>query len=234
MRMILTTGLLLSLTASSYGQTVQIPVVQTFGGRFAVSVPDRGTAHLGSVGRAGEARSQYGLPFMRGSSVGRFTEHSGMTAGVRIVDLHEMDRMILESADSSQSISLRSNSGFDSRSRIAFNDEHSFSRTALRAPAALSSYSRNMVSSRFTTNRKQMPKVQSQRSSSRNSRSSVPQTRRYNKALDPERNWKLGQQAEEAGKAGLAKLHYITAAQHGSVEAKKRLKALATAQVASK
>ncbi|MBM83522.1 MAG: hypothetical protein CMJ78_23430 [Planctomycetaceae bacterium] len=86
--------LLFSQTAS--GQVaVQLPVQGRFSVNTSVSVPDRGTAHLGSIGRAGESRSSFG-PFYRGSSIGLFRDHSGVSTSVFIQDLREMDRMILE------------------------------------------------------------------------------------------------------------------------------------------
>jgi hypothetical protein len=80
------------------GQTVQQPVISQFGVQTAVMVPDRGGVFLGGVKRAGE--SSFNSIFSPiGSSVGRFSEHTGLSAHVFISDLREMDELILEAAD---------------------------------------------------------------------------------------------------------------------------------------
>ncbi|MFT4558735.1 MAG: hypothetical protein ACI92S_004121, partial [Planctomycetaceae bacterium] len=82
---VISTGLTVVYSSESFGQlTVQQPVIQSTGGNFAVSVPDRGGILLGSISRAGESRKSYGLPFTRGSSVGRFSQHSSLSSHVWI------------------------------------------------------------------------------------------------------------------------------------------------------
>jgi hypothetical protein len=76
-------GLTAGFASECFGQlTVQQPVIQSIGGNFAVSVPDRGGILLGSISRAGESRKSYGLPFTRGSSVGRFSQRSSLSSHV--------------------------------------------------------------------------------------------------------------------------------------------------------
>ena len=74
--------------------TLQQPIFSQFSISTTVSVPDRGWAHLGGVKRAFSSRSQHGF-FRPGSSIGHERMYSGMSAGVTIIDLGEMDRMIL-------------------------------------------------------------------------------------------------------------------------------------------
>ena len=82
-------------SSSARGQVVlQQPVVDQFGVNTAVSVPDRGSAALGSVSRAKDGTSTYG-PFPFGSSVGREVDKVGSSVSVYIHDFEEMDRILL-------------------------------------------------------------------------------------------------------------------------------------------
>ena len=68
---LISSGLTVFFSQECFGQlSVQQPVIQSTGGNFAVSVPDRGGILLGSISRAGVSRKSYGFPFLRGSSVG--------------------------------------------------------------------------------------------------------------------------------------------------------------------
>jgi hypothetical protein len=73
---------------------VQQPVFSQFSIGTTVIVPDRGWAHLGSIQRAESSRSSYGCCHP-GSSIGFSRMHTGMSVGVTIINLAEMDRMIL-------------------------------------------------------------------------------------------------------------------------------------------
>lgn len=96
MRPRLLPSLIVLLTAqSAFAQvTVQQPVVSTFGGATTVTVPDRGSMHLGSVNSARSGRVTTG-PFRSGSSMGLDRTGSSMSVGVSIHDLHELDEAIL-------------------------------------------------------------------------------------------------------------------------------------------
>jgi hypothetical protein len=90
--------LLAGREAGAQAITVQQPVVQQFGVRTVVSVPDRGAALRGSVGSAAEARRWNGpLPF--GSSIGRQIAHSSLSVHVTIHDFAAMDAALLSAAD---------------------------------------------------------------------------------------------------------------------------------------
>lgn len=90
--------ILASDTTRAQAITVQQPVVQQFGVRTVVSVPDRGAALLGSVGSAAESRRWNGpLPF--GSSIGRQIAHSSLSVHVTIHDFAAMDAALLSAAD---------------------------------------------------------------------------------------------------------------------------------------
>ena len=95
-----------SLAAHAQNITVQQPAFGRFSVGTTVSVPDRGSAFLGRVARAGEGRKSFG-PFVRGSSVGLFREHSGVSAGVYIHDLREMDAYLLNQGRTTTGLSGR-------------------------------------------------------------------------------------------------------------------------------
>jgi hypothetical protein len=210
-------------------QTIQLPVVHSIGGQVNVMVPDRGGIFLGGIGRAGSSRSSYGFGPFRGSSVGRYTEHIGISSHVYIMDLQAMDRQILDMANSCSCDNSYSRSG------IAFTD---FNRsgpafqavTPARRYFGLSNGGLNngglnnsgriissFYSSTISTNSIAAP-LPARTTSSRE----TPKPRR-SRALDPDHAWQLGQEAEQDGKMIVAKLHYQTAAQYGSVEARQRL-----------
>jgi hypothetical protein len=228
-------GMTFGFGSESFGQlTIQQPVLQSTGGNFAVSVPDRGGILLGSISRAGESRKSYGLPFSRGSSVGRFSQHTSMSSHVWIHDLREMDQMILEMAEKdpqgqrTATISAARRAGVtwsSYRPRRGVSVEHhrpSYSQASQRF--------RPTYGERSRVGRSESP------SSSIRSKTTIEKvaTARRSRALDPAHSYRLGLEAEESGKVSLAKLHYLAAAQYGSVEGARRLRELATQPVASK
>ena len=87
----------LSASPVSAQLTVQQPVFSVNGVTTTVSVPDRGRAHLGSIGRARDSRTSFG-PFRSGSNIGLDREHSGISVGVTIHDFEAMDEYLLSQA----------------------------------------------------------------------------------------------------------------------------------------
>jgi hypothetical protein len=97
-------GLLLPLPAAFAQQlTVQQPSFETFGVGTTVSAPDRGRTSLGGVGRSAASRSMYG-PLRTGTSMGLSSQGSGLSVGVRVHDLDEMDRAALQSGGKSRKL----------------------------------------------------------------------------------------------------------------------------------
>ncbi|MCA9079461.1 MAG: hypothetical protein KDA58_02835 [Planctomycetaceae bacterium] len=84
-------------------QVVQQPVVQQFGVDTAVSVPDRGSAFLGGVSSAQDARTQFGWG-LHGSAIGTARSHSGTDVRVWIHDFEAMDRALLAQPASTTSL----------------------------------------------------------------------------------------------------------------------------------
>jgi hypothetical protein len=81
---------------------VQEPVVEHFSGSTTVSVPDRGRAFVGGVGRSASSSSSYG-PFRANRNFGRSTSGTGVSVHVWIHDFEELDRQALEAAGKSES-----------------------------------------------------------------------------------------------------------------------------------
>jgi hypothetical protein len=230
-------GLTFGFGSESFGQlTVQQPVLQSTGGNFAVSVPDRGEILLGSISRAGESRKSYGLPFSRGSSVGRFSQHSSLSSHVWIHDLRAMDRMILDMAEKDRQGQRTATTAAARRAGLAWSTYEPRRGVSVedRRPSNL------LTSQRFRSNSAGSSVVG--RSGSLGggfcSKSTIEKTEatplRQSRALDPAHSYRLGVEAEESGKVSLAKLHYLDAAQYGSVEGARRLRELATQPIVSK
>ncbi len=84
-------------------QTIQQPVVQTFGATTTLSVPDRGTAFIGGVGQSAYGYRRAGFGPLRGplrgpSNFGRASSGASMSATVTIHDFQAMDEYLLQSA----------------------------------------------------------------------------------------------------------------------------------------
>jgi hypothetical protein len=82
--------------------TVQQPILETFGVGTTVSVPDRGRMHIAGSSRSLASRSNYG-PLRSGTNMGLSQQSSGVSVGVYVHDLAEMDRRILAGAELSRS-----------------------------------------------------------------------------------------------------------------------------------
>ena len=80
-------------------QTIQQPVVQTFGATTTLSVPDRGTVFIGGVGQSAYGHRRAGFGPLRGpSNFGRASSGASMSATVTIHDFQAMDEYLLRSA----------------------------------------------------------------------------------------------------------------------------------------
>lgn len=81
-------------TAEAQAVAVQQPVVRTFGVGTTVSVPDRGTIHLGGVNSAASGRVSSGL-FRPGTNSGLERTGTSLSTTVFIHDLQAMDEALL-------------------------------------------------------------------------------------------------------------------------------------------
>jgi len=85
--------------------TVQLPTFSFFSVATTVSVPDRGSALLGGVTRASEARSDFGVPCLGGlpflgrgfhsTAIGRQVSAGTMRISVQVHDFEGMERSLL-------------------------------------------------------------------------------------------------------------------------------------------
>ena len=75
---------------------VQLPTYSFFSVATTVSVPDRGGAYLGGVGRAQAGRSRFGSPlFPAQGALGSSRNVGGLSVSADIHDLRELDRALL-------------------------------------------------------------------------------------------------------------------------------------------
>src|SRR5687768_9106514 len=74
---------------------VQLPTFSFFSAATTVSVPDRGSAYLGGVGRAQSGRSRFGPPFLPAQgALGSSRSVGGLSVSAYIHDLREMDQAL--------------------------------------------------------------------------------------------------------------------------------------------
>ena len=92
-------AVVLAIGHSAFAQqiAVQEPSVETFGVGTTVSAPDRGWVSLGGVSRGQSSRSMFG-PLRSGTNIGISRQTGGVSVGVRIHDLDELDRQVLNAA----------------------------------------------------------------------------------------------------------------------------------------
>ena len=79
---------------------VQLPTVSAFTVNTTVSVPDRGSALLGGIGRAASGRNEFGMPLapirpFRNSAIGHEVGASSMRVTATIHDFEAMDEYLL-------------------------------------------------------------------------------------------------------------------------------------------
>lgn len=78
--------------------TVQLPTFNFFTISTSVMVPDRGGAYLGGVNSGGSASHSNGLPGLANRSGASSLGAGGVSVGVQVIDLAEMDRALLAEA----------------------------------------------------------------------------------------------------------------------------------------
>ncbi len=122
--------------ASAQGVTLQQPVVQQFGVDTVVSVPDRGSALLGSVSSAQSFGGSRG-PALPSSRLSRSVNHSGVRAHVFIHDFEAMDKAVLSAADGQRSSQHRSTlTGMAVHAQRSLLQRHAAARRSSPAHAA--------------------------------------------------------------------------------------------------
>jgi hypothetical protein len=99
-----------SFAFEPYATTVQLPTFNTFSVMTTVSVPDRGGASLGGIGRAYSGRNENGIPIVGklpflgpitgGRGIGSSVSSSGVSVHATIIDHDELDKAVLAEAAS--------------------------------------------------------------------------------------------------------------------------------------
>ena len=182
---------------------VQQPVVGFTGVNTTVSVPDSGGAYLGGLGHSAYGERLVG-PFRPGFVAGATHTDSAMSARVWIHDPAEMDHRLLRGAQPpARSLGdPRAENAWQQLVRSAAEREQRSAMIARRErPVAAT------------------PRADADRLAQAMDRSEAA------------RQHQLGLQAEDRGRAGLARLHYRAAERLGSTAARERLAALGAPQV---
>jgi len=202
--------------------TVQLPTFSSFSATTTVTVPDRGMAYLGGVNRAAEGRNEFGVPLLpfrpfRNVGIGREVSGSGMWVSVTIHDFDAMDRYLL-----SQPTAFSQSLG-DRRSQVA-----ALAATLQpRDPAYGASWRVATPSGAGGPPAVSVAQAQAERQRQ--------QATRFEEATD---FFRRGQEAEAAGKTGVAKIYYQMAARRATGELKgqvtDRLETIGRGQTASK
>jgi hypothetical protein len=218
-----------------YYQPFQVPVYQTFGGRFSTVVPDRGTVFLGGISRAGRSYSRGGCGCLSRPGVGMYVESAGLSASAWIHDLREMDRMVLDAADSPEAAARLRESGLvddsSTASRFrqpAFRDEVVSRRERSMTPAGtvlMSHESRRLIARSRSLRESSSLGASARSSSESNIDDELPRVVIVNRSAAT-KWYRLGKAAEDSGNPGAAKVHYRQAARYGSTLALNRLKEL--------
>lgn len=218
-----------------YYQPVQVPFYQTFGGRFSTVIPDRGTVFLGGISRAGRSYSRGGCGCINRPGVGMYVESAGLSASAWIHDLREMDRMVLDAADSPEAAARLRESGLIDDSRAAsrfrqpaFRDEVVSRRErslTLAGTVRMSEESRRLIARSRALRESSSRGVRVPSNSESSIEDELPRIVVVNRSAATQ--WyRLGKAAEDSGNRSVAKLHYRQAARYGSALALKRLKDL--------
>jgi hypothetical protein len=190
-----------SSRASAQKFTVQEPSLETFGVGTTVSAPDRGRMSLGGVGRGAASRSISG-PFRRGTSMGLSSQGSGLSVGVRVQDLAELDRATLDAAAKARKTR--------DDVRLPAGAEHAFNTLRSRqADRDVASEARNAIVAEAPARRE-------------------TKDTKVDEGPSPDKLLDRARQAESAGKRELALTYLRVARDRGSDAAKREIDRLTT------
>ncbi len=230
-------AILLSLQSASAQLSIQVPVVETFGGQFSGVVPDRGSVFLGGISRAGRSYSRGGCGCFSRPGVGMFVESAGLSASAWIHDLREMDRLVLDAAESPEAAARLRDSGLvddasaSSRFRMPAYRDEVFSRrdrlAAVDGTQRMSEESRRLIARSRSLRESSSPVTGagSRANAASDFDAELPRVVIVNRSAAAQ--WyRLGKAAEDSGNRDAAKLHYRQAARYGSALALHRLKEL--------
>lgn len=176
---------------------IQQPIVERLQIGTTVSVPDRGGVYLGGVKRARDSRSTFGWlkpPFKPGSSLGFDREAVGVSVHAYIHDFEEMDRLLLEQA------ARQSRFGGSGSAELNLG------------PHTTSSLAASDMRRRFLSTSPSKPITTPSAASS-------PAIVAASSTSTGEASFQMGMKSLEAGKQGVALLHFRKAVRHGCTRA---------------
>ena len=196
-------GLAGAVIAQQPATSVQLPTFSFFSASTTVSVPDGGSALLGGVNRASDGRSEFGVPLLpfrpfRNSAIGSERSASSMRVTATIHDFEAMDEFLLN-----QPTEFRRSQGIQSPAAMLGHTLQP--RLPNRSPAWEPS-SRAETSTVAT-----VAGIQARRDQQQQSR-----------LTEAEQFYQRAQDAEEAGKASVAKIYYQMAARRATGELKQQ------------
>jgi hypothetical protein len=205
---------------------VQLPTFSMFTTGTTVSVPDRGSVHMGGINRASTGRNEFGtpglgkLPFLgrpfKSTAIGQQYGASNVSVSAYIHDFEAMDEYLLSQPTATRSLSSLNRS----RSAIA-----AMGRTVQpRPPGAGSSWDVAAPSSAPA------PMTVAQAQADR-------QARQNARVEEAARFFARGEKAEAEGKANVARIYYQMAARRATGELQAqvaaKLEAISRAQTGS-
>ena len=201
-------GLAGAAFAQQAATTVQLPTFSFFTATTTVSVPDGGSALLGGVNRASDGRNEFGVPLLpfRNSAIGSERSASSMRVTATIHDFEAMDEFLL-----SQPTEFRRLQGLQTPAATLGHTLQP--RLPSRSPAWASSALAGAEASTAAT----VAEIQARR-----------QQQQQSRLTEAEQFYQRGRDAEEAGKASVAKIYYQMAARRATGELKQQ--ALAKAE----
>jgi hypothetical protein len=199
-------------TAANAQVAVQLPEFRYNTVNTTVSVPDRGTAVLGSISRASEGRTTRGVPGLsnvpglnrltRNSGIGREISGGTTTATATIIDNSELDRQVL--AEAAARRMARGETG------IATSNPSQDQALYLTRNLGTAEYRDEAVESVAPTlTREELALRDAARK-----RTQLAEAKQY---------WADGKQAEANGKIGLAKIYYRMALNRTDGEVRRRI-----------
>jgi hypothetical protein len=200
--------------------TVQQPVFSRFSVATTVSVPDRGSALLGGISRAGDSRTSFG-PFPSGQSVGGFREHAGVTAHAWIHDFAEMDRLLLEEGARASAAA--------NAPRLAGNAEPAYQSLLARHAGGAErglSHQRGADADQSAAERPSSAFDEPAFPHRRQAEAASSEPSEIARCASADKFYRLGQQALDQGKPEVARVHFRLAARNGSSAAETALRQL--------
>ena len=196
-------ALLASEAVAQQNAAVQLPTFSFFSTNTTVSVPDRGSALLGGIGRSSEGRNEFGVPGLgqlgrpfKNSAIGSQKGAMSTRVTVQIHDFEEMDEAILGQPASAFAVAARQAREAGAVASLPPRPAGAGSSWAVSKPAG-------------GTAALSVAEVKAQRA--------AEQASKLSEAND---YFQRGQKAEAEGKKGVAKIYYQMAARRATGQLK--------------